>query len=257
MRNYHFYGKLCSLFYEIDKPFPNEEELKFYLSFANKKMNILEPMCGTGRFLAGFVEKGFNIDGFDISKEMLKICRTKIKKLFSDGNNLIHCCSFNRFPLNKKYDYIFIPSGSFSLVINREDIIENINILDGLCRQNGKIVIELLINQDIEKTNISNDYSESKAVKLDNIKIELFQKIIEINRKENIEYSMFKYILYENGKYKRMEEEKFNIKYYKPNEFEKYLEGTSLKIENTYINHEKEKYVNQNTEVIIYEIIKK
>jgi hypothetical protein len=60
MENTYFYGKLCSLFYDIDKPSANQKELQFYLSFANKNMNVLEPMCGSGRYLISFIEKGHN-----------------------------------------------------------------------------------------------------------------------------------------------------------------------------------------------------
>jgi SAM-dependent methyltransferase len=98
-----FYGKLCSWFYEIDKPSSNEEELQFYLSYANKNMNILEPMCGSGRFLAVFIEKGFNIDGFDLSKEMFNRCVAKIEKIKNKNTNILHCCSFKNYSSNKKY----------------------------------------------------------------------------------------------------------------------------------------------------------
>ena len=257
MINYHFYGKLCSWFYEIDKPFPNENELQFYLSFADEKMNILEPMCGTGRFLVDFVKKGFSIDGFDLSKEMLEICKSKVEKLPANDDNILQCCGFKEFLPKKKYDYIFIPSGSFSLIINNDNIIESVNILDEICKQNGKIVFELLINNGIWKNVISDDYFQSKTVKQGNVEIMLFQRTIALDEKAGIEYSMFKYELYENGKYVREEEEAFNVKYYAANEFEKYLEGTSLKIENKYANYEKEKYINQNIEKIIYVITKK
>jgi SAM-dependent methyltransferase len=219
-------------------------------------MNILEPMCGSGRYLISFIEKGHNIDGFDISKDMLEICRIKMEKLNINSNNIIQCCGFEEFTPNKKYDLIFIASGSFSLIINNNDIIEKIKILENLCNKDGKVLIELLIIEDISKKLVSEIYSKDRTVKKDNIEISIFNKIIKIDEKQNIEYMMFKYELYKNGKYIREEEENFNIKYYKPNEFEKYLEGTSLKIENKYINHEKEKYVNQKAERIIYELIK-
>ena len=256
MKKYHFYGKLCSWFYEIEKPFSNERECQFYLSFADEKMNILEPMCGTGRFLVRFIEKGLSIDGFDLSKEMLEICKSKIEKLPANASNILQCSNFKNFLPNKKYDYIFIPSGSFSLIIGNNNIIESINILEGLCKQNGRILLELLINNDLEKNVISDVYSQNRSVKQGHVEIVLLHKTTAIDEKDSIEYSMFKYELYENGKYVREEEEAFNVKYYMPNEFEKYLENTSLKIENKYANHEKEKYINQSIERIIYEITK-
>ena len=70
MRNYP--GKLSTIFYDITHPFPPEDELQFYLSYAKDDMKILEPMCGTGRFLVEFLKNGYDIDGFDISPAMLE-----------------------------------------------------------------------------------------------------------------------------------------------------------------------------------------
>jgi len=251
-----YYGNLCSLFYDIDKPLPNQEELDFYLSFANKNMNILEPMCGSGRFLVSFAEKGFRIDGFDISKEMLEKCVAKINKLNAKNNNILQCCGFKEFSSDKEYGFVFIPSGSFSLIINRDEIIENIKILERLTKQTGKILIELEINENIEKDIVSGNYSEKKVVKKNDIEIAFSQKITKLDKAENVIYSICKYELFENEKYVKEEEENFNIKYYQPIEFENYIKGTSLKIKNKYINYNKEKYVNKKTDKIIYELFK-
>ena len=46
------YKKLCTQFYDIDKPTAPPDALEFYLQYALKAQGpILEPMCGTGRFL--------------------------------------------------------------------------------------------------------------------------------------------------------------------------------------------------------------
>ena len=50
------------------------------------KMRILEPMCGSGRFIIPFLEEGFNIEGFDISDDMLNSCRERMKAKNLVGN---------------------------------------------------------------------------------------------------------------------------------------------------------------------------
>jgi ubiquinone/menaquinone biosynthesis C-methylase UbiE len=71
-----YYGELCTKVYESDKSLEGEKELAFYLSFVkDKTMKVLEPMCGNGRMLIPFMEKGVDIEGFDISEEMLKVCK--------------------------------------------------------------------------------------------------------------------------------------------------------------------------------------
>ncbi len=56
MKNY--YGSLCTEMYEILHKEAPEDELSFYLSYAEKGMSILEPLCGSGRFLVPFLQRG-------------------------------------------------------------------------------------------------------------------------------------------------------------------------------------------------------
>ncbi len=51
----NYYGSLCTEMYEILHEKAPEDELQFYLSYAQKGMRILEPLCGSGRFLVPFL----------------------------------------------------------------------------------------------------------------------------------------------------------------------------------------------------------
>lgn len=76
------YGKLCTLIYDLDKPYAVKEETESYTKFVtSKKDKILEPMCGSGRFYIPFLKDGYNITGFDLSRPMLEACRNKCSKL--------------------------------------------------------------------------------------------------------------------------------------------------------------------------------
>lgn len=67
----NYYGSLCTEMYEILHEQAPQDELDFYLSYAEKGKKILEPLCGSGRFLIPFLERGFDIFGMDLSEEML------------------------------------------------------------------------------------------------------------------------------------------------------------------------------------------
>lgn len=67
----NYYGSLCTEMYEILHKQVPQDELDFYLSYAEKGKKILEPLCGSGRFFVPFLERGFDISGIDLSKEML------------------------------------------------------------------------------------------------------------------------------------------------------------------------------------------
>lgn len=55
MQNY--YGSLCTKMYEILHNKAPQDELDFYLSYAEKGMSVLEPLCGRGRFYIPFLKK--------------------------------------------------------------------------------------------------------------------------------------------------------------------------------------------------------
>ena len=73
MKNY--YGRLCMETYEALHAAAPEDELAFYLSYARAGDKILEPMCGSGRFLIPFMERGFDITGIGaVSKNSASAC---------------------------------------------------------------------------------------------------------------------------------------------------------------------------------------
>ena len=54
----NYYGSLCTEMYEKLHEKAPEDELEFYLSYAAPGMRILEPLCGSGRFLVPFEQAG-------------------------------------------------------------------------------------------------------------------------------------------------------------------------------------------------------
>jgi ubiquinone/menaquinone biosynthesis C-methylase UbiE len=110
-----YYGELCTKMYESDKSFADGAELTFYISFVkDKNMKVLEPMCGNGRMLIPFMQKRIDIEGFDISEEMLRVCKEKGEKL--NLKPIVFHDKIEKFKGDKKYDLIIIPFGSFSLL---------------------------------------------------------------------------------------------------------------------------------------------
>lgn len=77
-----YYNKISSEVYDIDKYIGlSFGDVEFYSDrLAACKGSILEPGVGTGRILIPLLEKGLYVDGFDVSEEMLKICRTNCEK---------------------------------------------------------------------------------------------------------------------------------------------------------------------------------
>src|SRR5690625_4723140 len=144
-----YYNKLSSEVYNIDKYIGlSYGDVEFYSErLASCKGDILEPGVGTGRILIPLLEKGLQVDGFDVSTNMLEICRHNCEtrglnpKLFIDH--------MEAFSLNKRYEAIIVPTGTFLLLHDRADSIRALeNFYNHLTNQ-GKLIIDIFLQKDL------------------------------------------------------------------------------------------------------------
>lgn len=130
----NYYGSLCTEMYEILHEKAPWDELGFYLSYAEKGKKILEPLCGSGRFLVPFMERGFDISGIDLSAEMLGKLKEK-----APAAHIVQADITEYHPAGK-FDYIFISSGSVSLFTDMDQCRRILGRLKGLLAQGGRFV---------------------------------------------------------------------------------------------------------------------
>ena len=78
----------------------------------------LDVGCGTGRLLLDYLQEGVDIDGLDISPEMLAVCRRNAEALGLKPD--LYQGAMEDFDIPKKYQTIIVPSSSFLLVTERE-----------------------------------------------------------------------------------------------------------------------------------------
>jgi len=257
-----YYGDLCSLYYDIDKPTAPTDELAYLLSFASPNMRILEPMCGSGRFIIPFVERGFQIDGFDLSKDMITRCREKLRPLSASPR--IDVCDFAAFDLNREpYDLIFIAAGSFSLLTDPAAIIQALQVMKQALTSTGRIVLSVLTDKQYRSTT---EVDETKRLEsgADQVGGKVSKGPIEVvlsgestyDRDQHIQYSTLTYELYMDGRYVRSEVEDFNIRMYQPNAFDTIAEQCGFIIDRKYTNFNQDQFDFHNVEVILYELRK-
>lgn len=109
------YGALSTAFYDADKPTAPPDALAFYLAEARRAGGpVLEPLCGSGRFLLPLAEAGIDIDGTDASVEMLEACRNRAAaRGLGPG---LHLQTLQALALPRRYAMAFVPAGSIGLV---------------------------------------------------------------------------------------------------------------------------------------------
>ncbi|WP_088044663.1 bifunctional 2-polyprenyl-6-hydroxyphenol methylase/3-demethylubiquinol 3-O-methyltransferase UbiG [Bacillus sp. EAC] len=212
-----YYGELCTRMYESNKSIAVGKEFDFFLSFVkDKNMKVLEPMCGNGRMLIPFMQEGIDIDGYDISDDMLKLCKEKCEKLNLSPN--VFNDKIEEFKSNKKYDLIMIPFGSFSLLPDHlvDQSLDNLKLM---LKEDGKILLTIITKKsepeelhDWVQTNYVqfNDETiiESKKVQFDEINNMLHTKLkYELMKEEMVvktEVMDFPMRLYVNDEFKNI-----------------------------------------------------
>ena len=211
----NYYGRLCTEMYEILHKTPPEDELQFYLSYAKKNMKILEPLCGSGRFLIPFLERGFDISGMDLSEEMLAKLKQKAPDAKVIQKDIIEYSS------EEKFNYIFIPSGSVSLFTDINLCKKFLRKIKDLLTPKGNFVFA--VDTIFDRCTDDSDYKVNISVKTkEGLNLILKEKNY-YDDKSQTQFSPSIYELYNNTELLRIENMDFQTHLYRLGEMEQYL----------------------------------
>lgn len=149
------YGSLCTEFYDADKPSAPTEALAFYVDRARKAGGrVLEPMCGSGRFLLPMAQARLPVDGVDSSPAMLAACRARARRLGVDVSVFLQELASLELP--HSYSMAFVPSGSIGLVAEEEDFRKALSRIHAHLEPAGSLLLEFVSddNQFVSPTEL-------------------------------------------------------------------------------------------------------
>ena len=241
----NYYGSLCTELYEILHKEAPADELRFYFSYAEKGMKILEPLCGSGRFLVPFLKEGYDICGMDLSGEMLE----KLKQKAPDAR-VIHA-DLMEYATPEKFDYIFIPSGSLSLFTDISVLKNILRKIRGLLKRGGKFVFA--VDTVASRCPDHADYKTAVSVRTrEGFDLVLKSKDFydEANRTQ---FSPAIYALYDGTNLLQSEEMDFQTHLYELGEMEQYLQETGWTRIAAYSSFDKQIAVDYQIEMLLYE----
>lgn len=136
------YGSLCTQFYDLDKPSAPADSLAFYIARARAAGGrVLEPMCGSGRFLLPMSLAGLPVDGVDSSAAMLAACRAHARRLGSDVSVFLQDLASLELP--HRYAMAFVPSGSIGLLTDDDELRRALWRIHAHLEPGGTLLMEL------------------------------------------------------------------------------------------------------------------
>lgn len=218
------YLSLCTEYYDLDKPSPPEDALAFYSEYAKSVSGpILEPMCGTGRFLLPILEMGFDVAGFDASRFMLDALSKKASRL----NKAPHVWQgfFQDLDDRVKYGLIFIPSGSFGLITDLAEAKEALEISYNHLSKDGVFIFEA--ETTYSEPMLCHTWKGAIQERPDG-KI-IIHSNLALPLQNNINTTLCKYELVDGHTIIQTEIEKFQTRIYEPNQLCKLIKGAGFR----------------------------
>jgi|TARA_B100000315_G_scaffold118812_1_gene108868 ubiquinone/menaquinone biosynthesis C-methylase UbiE len=137
--------------YEKNAKFVSQQLQKFNVK------TVLELACGSGLYLFPLKKNGFNVEGLDISKEMLDVARKRSKaiKLYQQD--------MTKFNTKKKNDAILILNSGLALLPNHSLIDKTIKRCQENLDENGILLIDLPNHKkEIKESNFTQSHEEYK-----------------------------------------------------------------------------------------------
>ena len=251
MSNPDTYLALCTQVYDLSKPKPLRQAYQFYKYFVSEALGpVLEPMCGTGRFLLPLLRDGFEVEGFDLSEHMLRALRRKAEKQGLSPN--VWQSSVEDLKTDKKYNLIFLPSGSFGLIIDENSAITILKAFYEALNLGGKLIFEV---ETLKASPKKFGAWRSHAYKCENDKI-IIANYLDVLSQNSIIETICKYELVSKNKIIKTEIEDIKVRLYEPDYLSSILEKVGFSEIKQHKAFEIGVSPGENDSVVIFECVK-
>lgn len=209
------YQSLSTKYYELTRPTCPKDAYDFYMEYCKRAKNpILEPMCGTGRFLLPLIEAGFEVHGFDMSQYMLNRLWHKASAVNLKPN--VWLGNLENLNSDLVYDLVIIPSGSFGHIIELNKVKDSLKRIYSSLSTEGVFVFE--VETIYSRTEHAGLWYDS-IKKIDNNQaIVLSKYLFPIDQKNKTATLICKYEMLSGDQVIQTELEYFQVRLYEPEE---------------------------------------
>lgn len=221
------YQSLSAKVYNFDKPIGTSfGDLEFYetcLAKLNIQAPILEPAVGTGRLMIPLLKKGYDLFGFDLSSQMLEICQENLRA-HHENPERVYQASFTNFHYDQKFAAIVIPSGTFLLMTEDQDIQTALQNFYTHLMPEGQLIFDIFLQPDFQ---VGRTQIREFPIHTDE-KISLTMTEAEINHLTQVTTTYHRYEVWNNHQLVQTELEVFRLKWLGLQEIELLLKNAGF-----------------------------
>jgi SAM-dependent methyltransferase len=137
------YGRLASEIYDLDKPIGSSfGDVEYYCDCVwGIEGRVLEPAVGTGRILIPLLKAGVEVEGYDSSPEMLRICRARCAERGLDP--VLHEADMTQFVREQRYAAVILPTGSITLLSGRQALLDALRCFHACLAPGGRLIVDV------------------------------------------------------------------------------------------------------------------
>lgn len=230
MKMFADYASYYDLLYQ-DKNYKAETNyvsklIKRFLKNNKVPITLLDLACGTGKHALCFSEKGFLVEGSDISSQMIQFAK-KNNKLDKKNIKFYNYSFQESDKIQKSYDVVISMFSSIDYLINIDDINKSLRNINSLLKDDGIFIFDYWNGNAVVK-----DYSPLKVLKK---KSNNGNKIIRISKTTLDVLNQLAIVKFEcmfvNKKNKMFEfEETHKLRYFYFSEIQSILESNGFRL---------------------------
>lgn len=215
------YGSLMAKWY--DRMLESEiNDIEFYKNIAAASGGkVLEVACGTGRLLVPIRQLGIDIEGLDISPDMLAICQEKLSS--KNLTSQLYEQDMVDFDTGKLYRTIFISGGTLQLIEDIGKAMEALKKMHAHLQPGGKLVIDIFCPWEEIRNNQEGQWKVRRTAKHKDEELWCYE-CSYFDLREQVQRMRTKYELYRDNRLLGTSCGEMNLRWYGEHEFKLMLE---------------------------------
>lgn len=189
-------------YYDIAFSWDISKEIKFFRELFNrfapfKVKNILEPACGTGRFLLNLPKYGYRVTGYDNNSVMVAYAKKKIidAGLQNVASAIVEDMKSARF--NTKFDAAINSINSLGYLISDDDILTHFYNTGESLKSGGIYIVHLACAWN----KLEHNEKDGWVIERNGIRIKTVWNIEKEDKQRKLSYQVCKMEINDHGKH--------------------------------------------------------